>query len=129
MKTKREFVNSYFSSFIVLRSNRKYKSYKRWAKGCVCQDKINTMGHFDCEENACDDCALEFVYESFVSDWDVTIPEPEEEDEEALYPFSYYDKYKMVDPTSGEIKDQHVYKTDFLPFDQFMGKYLSNHFF
>ena len=40
-----------------------------------------------CEENECDNFVLEFIYESFESDWDVTVPEPDDEDEEDLYHF------------------------------------------
>ena len=110
----------------VLRTRRKYKSYKRWAKGCVCQDKITTEEHWDCEENACDTCCYEFIYESFVEDWDLNFPEESEEDEETLYPLSFYDKFQVVDETSREVRDQHVYKTDFVSFEEFMRRYTSD---
>jgi len=59
-----------------------------------------------CEENECDNFVLEFIYESFESDWDVTVPEPDDEDGEDLYRFLITNSnYKIVNETYGEIKD------------------------
>ena len=118
--------NIFFLNIVfVLRSSLKFKSYQRWAKACVCQEKILTEGHWDCEDNDCDDCCYEYIYESFEETWDLTFPEECEEDEVTLYPISFYDKFQVVDETSGDVHDQHVYKTEFVSFEAFMEKYLS----
>ena len=109
----------------MLRKEKKYNSYHGWCLGCRCQDKVNTVGHWDCESNDCDDCALEFIYETFLNDWDITIPEPEDDEEdEVTFPFSYYDKFKVISESTGKLEDQHVYKTDFLSAQAFLDRYL-----
>lgn len=109
----------------MLRKAKKFESYKGWCKGSVCVDKVNTVSHWDCEGNDCDECACEFIYETFITDWNITIPEPDDDEEEEVeFPLSYYEKFKSVNETTGKLEDQEVYKTDFLSFEKFLDRYI-----
>jgi len=90
----------------------------------VCVDKQETEGHWDCEENACDDCCLEYIYEALIALWGITPPETDDDDKEVTFPINYYERIKVVDESSGKLVDRHIYQTDFVPLVEFLNKYL-----
>ena len=111
-----------------MRTQKGFKSYKKWTRGCVCEDKKETEGHWDCENNDCDVCCYEYIYERFIEEWNITPPEPEDDDEEVTYPIHYYERVKVVDETSGDLVDRQFYQTDFVSLQAFLDKYLFKHY-
>ena len=61
--------------------------------------------------------------------WELKVPSEDVDGEPFSVPFSYYVKSKVIDPTSGSTRDQHVWTTDFLSFEDFLIKYLRFLFF
>ena len=78
--------------------------------------------HWDCEDNVGDDRCQKYIYETFEKTWDLNFPEECEEDEVMLHPISFHEKFQVFDETSGDVHDQHVYKTEFVSFEPFMEK-------